>query len=163
MSGDDMVLVGRYIRLYEAEIAHGVLEDAGIFSHIPDRSVGGVAPHYSYGTGGVRLLVREVLAELGYHALEAADGQAALPILQSQARIDLLVSDVGLPGLNGRQVAEIARQHRERLPVLFMTGYAEYATNRAEFLAPGMHMIGKPFAVDQLAHRIRALMRGVEP
>ena len=59
MSGDDMVLVGRYIRLYEAEIAHGVLEDAGIFSHIPDRSVGGVAPHYSYGTGGVRLLVRQ--------------------------------------------------------------------------------------------------------
>jgi len=109
---------------------------------------------------GVRLLVREVLAELGYHALEAADGQAALPILQSQARIDLLVSDVGLPGLNGRQVAEIARQHREGLPVLFMTGYAEYATNRAEFLAPGMHMIGKPFAVDQLAHRIRALMHG---
>ncbi|WP_295545924.1 PAS domain-containing sensor histidine kinase [uncultured Pseudacidovorax sp.] len=107
---------------------------------------------------GVRLLVREVLIDLGYRTLEAADGPSALPILQSHGRIDLLVSDVGLPGLNGRQLAEIARQHRPGLRVLFMTGYAARAAVRSEFLAPGMDMIAKPFAVDELVQRIRAMV-----
>lgn len=106
---------------------------------------------------GVRLLVREVLTDLGFQTLEAADGPSALPILQSNRRIDLLVSDVGLPGLNGRQVAEIARQQRPGLRVLFMTGYAARAAIRSEFLAPGMDMIAKPFAVDELVQRIRAM------
>ncbi|WP_225785016.1 PAS domain S-box protein [Xenophilus sp. Marseille-Q4582] len=107
---------------------------------------------------GVRLLVLEVLDELGYRALQAADGRAALPILRSDARIDLLVSDVGLPGVNGRQLAEIARLHRPALRVLFMTGYSEYATNRGSFLGTGMEMISKPFRVDELAHRIRDML-----
>ena len=107
---------------------------------------------------GVRLLVLEVLADLGYRALQAADGRAALPILRSDARIDLLVSDVGLPGVNGRQLAEIARLHRPALRVLLMTGYSEYATHRATFLGPGMAMIAKPFQVQELAHRIRDML-----
>ena len=107
---------------------------------------------------GVRLLVREVLVDLGYQTLEAADGPSALPILQSNRRIDLLVSDVGLPGLNGRQVAEIARQQRPGLQVLFMTGYAARAAIRSEFLAPGMDMIAKPFAIEELIERIRAMV-----
>ncbi|WP_295537761.1 PAS domain S-box protein [uncultured Pseudacidovorax sp.] len=109
---------------------------------------------------GVRLLVREVLTELGYRTLEAPDGSSAVPILQSAERIDLLVSDVGLPGLNGRQLAEIARQSRPGLRVLFMTGYAARAAIRSEFLAPGMDMIAKPFAVDELAERIRRMVAG---
>ncbi|AKK64452.1 hypothetical protein FE36_11715 [Xanthomonas oryzae pv. oryzicola] len=70
----------------------------------------------------VRLLVTELLSELGYQADVVADADAALPILASSRRIDLLVTDVGLPGLNGRQLAEIARQSRRDLPVIFMTG-----------------------------------------
>ena len=108
----------------------------------------------------VRLLVLEVLRELGYEAVEAADAQAALPVLDSARRIDLLVSDVGLPGMNGRQLAEIARQTRPALPVLFMTGYAENATIRSGFLAEGMQMVTKPFALDEMARRIREMIEG---
>ncbi len=106
----------------------------------------------------VRMLVVEELHELGYATIEAATGLAAIPILESTQKIDLLVSDVGLPGMNGRQVAEIGRQHRPELPVLFMTGYAENAAVRSEFLAAGMEMIAKPFALDELATRIRAIL-----
>ncbi|CAN5694773.1 hypothetical protein BH11PSE7_BH11PSE7_16300 [soil metagenome] len=106
----------------------------------------------------VRMLVVEELGELGYTIVEAATGLAAIPILESGQQIDLLVTDVGLPGMNGRQVAEIARQQRPGLPVLFMTGYAENAAVRSEFLASGMHMIAKPFALDDLATTIRAIL-----
>jgi CheY-like chemotaxis protein len=105
----------------------------------------------------VRMVVLDELSELGYRTLEAADGPSALPILQSGQAIDLLLTDVGLPGMNGRQVAEIARQHRPTLRVLFMTGYAEQASSRASFLAPGMDMITKPFTMDDLAARISSI------
>ncbi|MEJ8849138.1 PAS domain S-box protein [Variovorax rhizosphaerae] len=108
----------------------------------------------------VRLLVLDVLEGLGYRTLHAEDGNCAIPILQSEARIDLLVSDVGLPGINGRQVAEIARGLRPGLPIVFMTGYAEHVRTRAEFLAPGMEMIAKPFTVDDFAGLIQQAMRG---
>ncbi|RZI78472.1 MAG: PAS domain S-box protein [Variovorax sp.] len=108
---------------------------------------------------GVRQLVLEVLEDLGYQTLQAPDGAGAIPILQSSQRIDLLVSDVGLPGINGRQLAEIARQHRPGLDVLFMTGYAAHATTRAEFLAPGMRMIAKPFAIDDFARLVEQILR----
>ena len=106
----------------------------------------------------VRNLIVEVLQDLGYRALEAPDGPAGLKILQSQTRVDLLVSDVGLPGLNGRQLADHARDSRPGLKVLFITGYAENATLANGFLEPGMEMITKPFAVEALAMRIREMM-----
>jgi CheY-like chemotaxis protein len=106
----------------------------------------------------VRELVVQVLDDLGYRALEAADGPAGLQILRSSARIDLLVTDVGLPGLNGRQVADAARTYRPDLKVLFITGYAESAAMAHGFLAPGMELVTKPFAVDALAARIREMI-----
>jgi CheY-like chemotaxis protein len=106
----------------------------------------------------VRELVVEVLHDLGYRALEAGDGPSGLKILQSAERIDLLVSDIGLPGLNGRQVAEAARERRPDLKVLFITGYAENAAMANGFLEPGMEMVTKPFAVDALAARIRDMI-----
>jgi PAS domain S-box-containing protein len=106
----------------------------------------------------VRLLVTEVLDELGYRYLEAADARTAIPILESAREIDLLVTDVGLPHMNGRQLAEIARQHRPELKVLFVTGYAENAAVRGGFLAPGMEMMTKPFALHALGAKIRALI-----
>ena len=102
----------------------------------------------------VRLLVREVLEELGYATVEAEDADHALPIIRSDRRIDLLVSDVGLPGMNGRQLAEEARSHRPNLPVLFVTGYAENAAIRAGFLGTNMAMITKPFSIENLSAKI---------
>ena len=106
----------------------------------------------------VRMLVIEVLEELGYRVLEALDGTTALPYLQSGQRIDLLLSDIGLPGINGRQLAEIARQLRPQLKVLFITGYAPDAEVRDDFLAPGMDMLTKPFSIDILGARVRQLI-----
>jgi PAS domain S-box-containing protein len=106
----------------------------------------------------VRELVTEVLHDLGYRALQASDGPSGLKILQSPERIDLLVSDIGLPGMNGRQVADAAREQRPELKVLFITGYAETAAMAHGFLEPGMEMVTKPFAVDALAARIREMI-----
>jgi CheY-like chemotaxis protein len=110
----------------------------------------------------VRLLILEVLSELGYVGLEAIDSESALQILTNRDRIDLLISDVGLPnGLNGRQLAEVARERRPNLPVLFVTGYAERATERREFLGRGMQMITKPFAMEALAAKVKEIIAGV--
>ncbi|MGY2048167.1 PAS domain S-box protein [Methylobacterium sp. JK268] len=108
----------------------------------------------------VRALVIEVLQELGYRTLEAPDGPAGLRLLQSEVHVDLLITDVGLPGLNGRQLADQARLARPTLRVLFMTGYAENAAFGNGQIAPGMQMITKPFAVEALATKIRAIFEG---
>lgn len=107
----------------------------------------------------VRMLVADVLEELGYTAIEAGDGAAGLKLLQSDIRIDLLVTDVGLPGgMNGRQMADAARGHRPDLKVLFITGYAENALLNNGQLEPGMAVLTKPFAVDVLSARIREMI-----
>ncbi len=106
----------------------------------------------------VRALVLDVLEHLGHRAIEAADGPSGLRILQSDELIDLLITDVGLPGINGRQRADQARERRPELRVLFMTGYAENATLARGFLRPGMELITKPFAVDALAARLRSIL-----
>ncbi len=107
----------------------------------------------------VRMLVTEVLEDLGYIALEAADGAAGLKVLRSDLRIDLLVTDVGLPGgLNGRQVADAARVIRPEMKVLFITGYAENAVLSHGHLEPGMHVLTKPFTMEALASRIKGLI-----
>jgi CheY-like chemotaxis protein len=106
----------------------------------------------------VRLLIGEVLRDLGYRCVEAIDAYAALPMITSNARIDLLITDVGLPRMNGRQLAEIARQHRPELRVLFVTGYAEHATGVERFLEPGMELVTKPFTLDALALKIRDMI-----
>mgnify|MGYP003584644057 CR=1 FL=1 len=106
----------------------------------------------------VRGLILEELHELGYAALEAVDGASGLDMLQSKRRIDLLITDIGLPGLNGRQLADAARQLRPSLKILFMTGYAENAALASGFLEPGMEMITKPFAMEALATRIRSML-----
>ena len=105
----------------------------------------------------VRLLVVEVLGDLGYRALEASDGNGALRVLDSPQRIDLLITDIGLPDINGRQIADSARIKRPGLKVLFMTGYAEGAAN-SEFLRQGMQIIGKPFTMEKLAIKIREII-----
>ena len=106
----------------------------------------------------VRMLVREVLEELHYEAVEVAEPVAAVPLLASDMHIDLMISDVGMPGMNGRELADVARRHRPDLPILFITGYAEHATLRAGFLSTNMSMITKPFSLDGLATKINELI-----
>ncbi|KQP61840.1 two-component system sensor histidine kinase/response regulator [Methylobacterium sp. Leaf108] len=107
----------------------------------------------------VRMLVTEVLEDLGYTAIEAADSVAGLTVLESDVRIDLLVTDVGLPGgMNGRQMADAARVRRRDLKVLFITGYAEKAILGDGHLAPGMEVLTKPFPIEALASRIKDLI-----
>lgn len=107
----------------------------------------------------VRVLVSAVLKELGYGFVEAGDADTAVPIIESAQRIDLLISDVGLPGMNGRQLAEIGRQIRPELKVLFITGYAEHAAVRGGFLDPGMQLITKPFTFDLLTAKVREMIQ----
>lgn len=107
----------------------------------------------------VRMLVVDVVEDLGYTAIEAGDGPQGMAILRSERPLDLLITDVGLPnGMNGRQVADAARELRPNLKVLFVTGYAENAVLGHGHLAPGMQVVTKPFAVDDLARRISALL-----
>jgi CheY-like chemotaxis protein len=108
----------------------------------------------------VRMLVADVLQELGYTVLEAYDGASGLKILQSGVRLDLVITDVGLPGgLNGRQMADAARETRPDLKILFITGYAENAVVGNGYLAPGMQIMTKPFVVEALDSRVKDLMR----
>jgi CheY-like chemotaxis protein len=103
----------------------------------------------------VRMLVIDVLEDLGFTVLEAGDGAAGLRVLQSDTPIDLLVSDVGLPGgMNGRQLADAARTIRPDLKVLFITGYAENAIIGNSQLGPGMRVLTKPFVVETFASRV---------
>ena len=107
----------------------------------------------------VRMLIAEVLQDMGYPSMEAQDGASGLKVLQSDARVDLLITDVGLPGgLNGRQVADAARHLRPGLKVLFITGYAENAVVGAGGLDSGMEVLTKPFSLDALSARIGEML-----
>jgi CheY-like chemotaxis protein len=109
----------------------------------------------------VRMLVVDVIEGLGHAVLEAADGPSGLEIVRSDTRVDLLVTDVGLPGLDGRQLAESARERRPDLKVLFITGYANDPSAGGGLPAgPGTEMIPKPFGVDALAEKVLGMLRG---
>ncbi len=107
----------------------------------------------------VRMVIGDVLADCGYTVLEADNGQAALHIVESGVRIDLLLTDVGLPGgMNGRQLADAARQRRPDLKVLFLTGYAENAAVGNGRMEQGMGVMTKPFALEALAARVKGMI-----
>lgn len=106
----------------------------------------------------VRELVVEALGELGLEVMQAANSEQALTLLDTGVRFELLVTDVGLPGLNGRQVAEIARQRLPQIKVLFMTGYAEGAGMPTGTIKPGMGLIVKPFDMGDMRARVGALL-----
>jgi CheY-like chemotaxis protein len=107
----------------------------------------------------LRMLMLDILQDNGYRAIEAVDGPSALRILESDARIDLLITDVGLPGgVNGRQVADSARGKRPDLKVLFITGYAENAVVGNGHLAPGMAVVTKPFEIAAFGQKVRDML-----
>ncbi|MGH1571244.1 ATP-binding protein [Methylobacterium sp. P31] len=163
---------GGQVRIY-SEVGHGTTVCLYLPRHTGDAECDEVLPETGllpFAEAGetvlivddeptVRMLVTDVLGDLGYTAVEAADGAGGLKVLQSDTRIDLLITDVGLPGgLNGRQMADAARIARPDLKVLFITGLAENALLNNGQLEPGMAVLTKPFAVDTLAARIRELI-----
>jgi signal transduction histidine kinase len=108
----------------------------------------------------VRLLVSEAMTSAGYHVLEAEDGPSGLKILHSDVAVDLLISDVSMPGgMNGRQLADVARQRRPDLPILFITGYAHSPLLRRDNLETDMHILSKPFAMDVLIQRVQQILK----
>ena len=107
----------------------------------------------------VRLLISEILKELGYAVLTASDSTSALPILAEDEPIDLLISDIGLPGMDGRELAEQARRHRPNLKVLFVTGYAAKAAVRSDLLDPGMDLISKPFEIEDFGKKVSQMIK----
>lgn len=109
----------------------------------------------------IRMVTAEHLEELGYVVIEAGDARAAIKVLETESVIDILLTDVGLPnGMNGRQLADIARERRPDLPVLFITGYAENAVLNHGHLLPKMEILTKPFDMDVLARRVKASLEG---
>ena len=107
---------------------------------------------------GVRMVISNLVREMNFDPIMVADGPEAIEVIKRGQKIDLLITDVGLPGLNGRQVAEFARQIWPRVRVLFITGYAEAARHRAEFLIPGAELMAKPFQPEELAAKIHELL-----
>ena len=163
---------GGQVRIY-SEVGHGTTMCLYLPRHADDQSIVEEVelPSSTEASGGgevvlvidddptIRMLVGEVLAESGYAVIEAPDGPTGLKVLESNARIDLLITDVGLPGgLNGRQVADAARVTRPTLKILFITGYAENAVIGQGRLGKGMFVMTKPFQMDLLARRIREII-----
>ena len=149
---------GTTVSLFLPRFVGEVTADAPLDSTLPPFANAGETVLIVEDDPAVRVLVSQVLSELGYAFVEAADADSALPIIESGQRIDLLISDVGLPGMNGRQLAEIGRQIRPDLKVLFITGYAEHAAVRGGFLDPGMQLITKPFTFDLLTAKVREMI-----
>ena len=102
----------------------------------------------------VRMLIVDVLEELEFRVLEAADGEEALTLIADTTQvIHLMMTDNGLPGISGQELATKARLLRETLPILFASGYAENID-----VPPGMQVIGKPFSIDQLRDKVKAML-----
>jgi signal transduction histidine kinase/CheY-like chemotaxis protein len=135
-------------------------DDAPVFTRPAEASGEGKVVMVIDDEPTIRMLIAEVLADGGYSAIEASDGPAGLRVLQSSAKIDLLITDVGLPGgMNGRQVADAARSLRPGLKVLFITGFAENAVIGNGQLEKGMHIIAKPFEIERLARTIGEMIK----
>lgn len=105
----------------------------------------------------VQMLVLDVVSDLGFETLEASDGPSALEVMAASPRIDLLITDVGLPGMSGRKLAETARALNPSLKVLFVTGYAD-RPDIDEGLGDGVAVIIKPFALDDLAQKVSSMV-----
>jgi signal transduction histidine kinase len=106
----------------------------------------------------IQAIILDLLSDLGYRMLKADSGPGGLEILETTPQVDLLITDIGLPGMNGRQLADAARRTRPDIKVLFITGYAETALFEEGKLDKGMQVMAKPFAVDVLAARVQDML-----
>lgn len=106
----------------------------------------------------ILMLVVDHLSDLGYSTIEARDAATALPLLEGDDTIDLMLTDVGLPDMNGRDLAERARELRPNLKILFATGYSEDVQSWPGFPGHGQGFVGKPFDMDELADKVCTLI-----
>jgi CheY-like chemotaxis protein len=106
----------------------------------------------------VREVILDLLGDLGYKMLEAGDGLSGLAILETTLHVDLLITDVGLPGIDGRQLADAAWRRRPGLKVLFITGYSEDILIEKGVLEKGMQIVTKPFPIAFLAARVHGML-----
>jgi len=150
---------GTSVRLYLPRQLGNLVDEAAPMAAAADHAPTGETVLVVEDEPVVRSIVVEMLQDQGYHVLQADDGPSGLAILRLGERIDLLLTDIGLPGMNGRQLADQALESRPKLKVMFMTGYAESAAIPKGFLQPGMDMITKPFDLDDLSRRIRDMVR----
>ena len=164
---------GGQVRIY-SEVGQGTTMCVYLPRHVGSATEVPVGNDPAASTGGhgatvlvvddepaVRHLIEEVLGDEGYAVIDAPDGPSGLKVLRSDARIDLLITDVGLPnGMNGRQVADAARTLRPGLPVLFVTGYAENAAVGNGHMEHGMELLTKPFSMADLSRRVRTMLDG---
>jgi hypothetical protein len=155
---DSKIGRGTSIKLYLPRHHSDVAVEHGAATRMAEHAASGETVLVVEDEPVVRAVILEMLGEQGYRTLEAVDGPAGLGLLRTGTRIDLLVTDVGLPGMNGRQLADQAREMRPGLKVLFITGYAESVAIADGFLQPGMEMITKPFDLDNLSRRVHAMV-----
>jgi CheY-like chemotaxis protein len=153
---------GTTVKIYMPRLTDAQVETAGaqtkppVSAEMPDETVLVVEDD-----DDVRVNPVMMLRELGYRVLEAADGPSALRLLESESRVDLLFTDVGLPaGMNGRQLTDQVRLRRLHLKILFTTGYARNAIVHQGRLDPGVELISKPFTYNQLAAKVRKILKG---
>jgi CheY-like chemotaxis protein len=160
---------GGSVRIY-SEVGRGTTVSLYLPRHLGEADADATLPPgtLAFSTGGrgnvlvvddeptVRMLAFESLKEYGYNVIEAADGPSGLRVLRSGTPLDLMITDVGLPGgMNGRQLADAARETRPALKIIFITGYAENAVMGSGQLPQGMQVLSKPFAIGDLVYRVR--------
>jgi CheY-like chemotaxis protein len=109
--------------------------------------------------GQVRKAVGRQLRSLGYHVIEAADARAAMAVVEGKHAIDLLLSDLVMPGMDGRRLATLVTAARPEIEVLFMSGYTEHIAMRSSSLVPSDRLLAKPFTQQQLSTAVRRAMR----
>jgi PAS domain S-box-containing protein len=151
---------GTTVKLYLPRHEGEVISDGAITEIVAEPKSAGERILVVEDEPVVRAVIVELLQEKGYRTLEAADGTAALKFLADGEHVDLLVTDVGLPGMNGRQLADQARELRPDLKILFVTGYAENTAAAKGFLQSGMEMMTKPFDLDKFSQRVRDMVSG---
>ncbi len=148
---------GTTVKIYLPRF-YGASEEAGITPRaMPELSGDGTTILAVEDEESVRHVSVEALKELGYRVLEASSAARALQLLEAHPEIDIMFTDVVMPEVNGRMLADEARRRRPNLKVLFTTGYTRNAIVHNGVLDPGVHLIGKPFNLEQLARKLAEL------
>jgi len=155
---DSMPGHGTSIKIYLPRYVGDTAADAASLDMIAEHRASGETVLLVEDEPVVRSVVLELLEEQGYRTLEAVDGPSGLHILGQGERIDLLVTDIGLPGMNGRELGDHARELRPGLKILFITGYADNVATARGFLKPGMDMMTKPFDGEKFLQRVKDMI-----
>jgi CheY-like chemotaxis protein len=151
---------GTTVKIYLPRTSRSESGESAVRAH-PPRAQSGESILVVEDDSEVRAYSVESLRSLGYQVLEARDAASALAVVETGVKIDLLFTDVGLPGRNGRELAdELARTH-SHMPVLFVSGYTRDAIVQNGMLEPGVHLLNKPFTMDELAAKVREVIESM--